>query len=224
MSKPGCMEMLCTSYQCVLDAKSLLLMEDGTRSGQYNWMPGNNSHMWGHTLQEATTGLMGTGQPQWTRIMSAVQFSYITQSLPSEFESDIKWPGLLSQVGDQGWCGVSWLQSAVSVFSDRLSISLGRKVTLSADTMLHCDHGRGRAGLGCMSGTVDTAWDMLRKHGTWDSNCSDTCEANTCHVYHSQPAYRVGRSNTGSHPHRQIFDFNKIKYYLKTVSFSQENG
>ena len=195
-TRPGCMEMMCSTHQCIIDVASYQDLEAGARSGLYQWRPGNTSALWGHRLQEAA-GLLGTGQPQWSRIMSPVQFSYNPASLPAQFQSSDHWPGLISPVMDQGWCGASWSHSAASVLSDRTSISRGRQVTLSSDGLLHCPHG-GRGQLGCVSGTVDTAWDMLRRYGTWDSGtCVDTCGAEaTCHVYRSQPAYRVGRADT----------------------------
>ena len=63
----------------------------------------NLSHLWGHTLLEASTGLLGTGQPDGGQrlVMSPVQFSYEPDTLPRVFRAEDKWPGLIGGAREQ---------------------------------------------------------------------------------------------------------------------------
>ena len=107
MSRPGCMEVLCSSHQCALDPASEQRLMVASVSGELDWRPGqgNLSHLWGHTLLEASTGLLGTSQPGWAAserlVMSPVQVSYDPDTLPRVFRAQDKWPGLIGGVRDQ---------------------------------------------------------------------------------------------------------------------------
>ena len=142
-----------------------------------------------------------------------MQFSYSPSLLPSMFSSSLAWPGLVSGVVDQGWCSSSWAMSAAGVAGDRTSIVLGRPVVISHQALLAGCGERGPAG--CVGGQVDHAWDHLRRYGAWASSCqagSSSCPSH-CHLYHTQPAYRVGRGNTHKHPRRTEQD---IMYEVMT--------
>lgn len=39
--------------------------------------------------------------------------------IPHEFDARKTWPGLISGVRDQGWCGSSWAFSTLGVAQDR---------------------------------------------------------------------------------------------------------
>ena len=159
------MEMLCSSYQCVIETSVFEELRQGYDDGVYTWRPGNTSAHWGHSLQEGVMGLLGTVDPSHSSIVTTVQSSYDPDMLPRQFSSVSTWPGLVSGVSDQGWCGVSWSQSALSVMEDRTSIMQGRRVTLT----------NARPGVTCGHGSIDLGWDRLRSAGV------------------SQPAYRVRR-------------------------------
>ena len=110
-------------------------------------------------------GLLGTVDPTHTTIVSTVQSSYDPAMLPSQFSAMSRWPGLVSGVSDQGWCGVSWWVSSLAVIQDRTSISRGRRVSLGqVSSVTGCGHAR-----------LDKGWDRLRVAGV------------------AQPAYRVRR-------------------------------
>ena len=96
--------------------------------------------------------------------MAAIRFSYSEKDLPREFESQSKWQGLNANVLDQGWCGASWAFSTASVASDRFVIdSKGKTIeNLSAHSIIACNT-RGQSG--CLGGSVDRAWNYLRKYG-----------------------------------------------------------
>ena len=145
--------------------------------------------------------------------MSAIQFSYSPSTLPTMFNTETAWPGLISPVTDQGWCSSSWAVSAVAVAGDRTSIGQGSPVVLSPQALLSCSK---RGPVGCVGGQVDQAWDHMRRHGSWSSSCqshsSSSCPSH-CHMHHTQPAYRVGRGNTHKHPRKNEQD---IMYELMT--------
>ena len=231
------MEVMCTTNQCMLEEKTMAELKDGEEGSLYSWKPANYTEFWGKTLEEGSRGKLGAEEPDITAAMevknlvmvltlimnilipqthhmSAVQFSYTQSSLPTQFNSLVAWPGLISPVPDQGWCSSSWAVSAVGVAGDRTSIGQGRPVVLSSQALLACGK-RGPAG--CVGGHVYQAWDQLRRHGSWSSTCqADTtfssCPSH-CHMHHTQPAYRVGRGNTNNHQRRNEHD---IMYELMT--------
>lgn len=96
--------------------------------------------------------------------MAAIRFKYDDKDLPREFDAKTKWPELNEMVMDQGWCGASWAFSTASVASDRFFIdSKGlNDVGLSPRAIIACNT-RGQSG--CHGGTVDRAWNYLRKYG-----------------------------------------------------------
>ena len=139
--------------------------------------------------------------------MSAVQLSYSSSSLPSEFSSLSTWPGLISPVSDQGWCSSSWAVSATGVAGDRTSIAQGSPLVLSSAALLACNK-RGPAS--CVTRQVDQAWNILRRDGAWSEDCQaaageGSCPGN-CMIYRTLPAYRVGRPNTGTDTSRNMED------------------
>ena len=107
MWRPGCMEVLCSSHQCALDPAVEQRLRAASVSGELGWRPGqsNQSQLWGHTLLEASTGLLGTSQSGWAAserlVMSPVQVSYDPDTLPRVFRAQDKWPGLIGGVRDQ---------------------------------------------------------------------------------------------------------------------------
>lgn len=51
--------------------------------------------------------------------MNSVKRVYDPRNLPREFDSYGKWPGMISGIENQGWCGSSWAISTAAVASDR---------------------------------------------------------------------------------------------------------
>ena len=63
MSKPGCMEVLCTTYQCMLEEKVISEMIEGEKQSIYTWKAANITEFWGKTLQEGINGKLGADKP-----------------------------------------------------------------------------------------------------------------------------------------------------------------
>lgn len=212
--KPGCMEVFCSREQCLVEPDVVQEINRGADTGVYGWRARNYTEYWGRTLEEGVKGRLGAIRPDYpvsnqVAHMSAIQFSYAPSTLPRAFQADQRWPRLLSDVKDQGWCSSSWALSTVGVASDRISIGRGERVNLGAQGLLNCDT-RGQAG--CKGGHVDQAWHFLRKTGSWEEDCipyrgsPSVCQIPRCHAYRTQPAYRVGRSNTYTLPRRREHD------------------
>lgn len=63
---------------------------------------------------------LGTLKPdRFVLKMSPLRRIYDPNSLPKEFDAEKKWPGLINNIQDQGWCGASWAISTTAVASDR---------------------------------------------------------------------------------------------------------
>lgn len=228
MSQPGCMELLCERNQCLVEEETLRELEAGRDI--YTWRPANYSQFWARSLKDGISKKLGAIRPDYpVRHMTAVEFSYSPSSLPVSFDTREKWGPLVGGIQDQGWCAASWAFSTASVASDRISIRDDRRVELSPQSLLSCDT-RGQAG--CQGGHVDQAWNFLRKYGALPVECfpytSAQGEISTCIVprkrridttslncpsldhhkglHKTQPAYRVGRTNTDKHPRRREQD------------------
>lgn len=226
---PGCMELMCDNDRCLIEKEVLRELEAGGEA-LYSWKPSNYSFLWGRTLQEGINMKLGAIRPDYpVNHMAALEFRYKESDLPDTFDSRQRWPSLLSGIQDQGWCSSSWAMSTASVASDRLSLSTGRRVSLSPQSLVSCDT-RGQAG--CKGGHLDQAWNFLRKYGVLPMECfpytSEAGEIAGCTVprrrkvdlsslncssldgrsglYKTQPAYRVGRHNTNTHPRRREQD------------------
>ncbi len=100
--------------------------------------------------------------------MSAVKFEYKTSDFPRSFDAREKWPGKITDVSDQGWCGASWAFSTVSVATDRFAIENQGSDELSAQALISCNT-QGQSG--CRGGHVDRAWNFLRRFGTVPDSC-----------------------------------------------------
>lgn len=216
--KPGCMEVLCSNLQCMLEKKTMEEQQNGAHQYIYTWKPSNYTEFWGKTLEEGIKSKLGADKPDEmvtskTRQMSAIQFSYSSSKLPHMFDAMSAWPGLISPIVSQGWCSSSWAVSSASVASDRTSIGKNKNIILSSDAILSC----GKKGQSqCGSGQVDHAWDHMRRYGSWTKTCqeksSKSCPVN-CHRFRTQPAYRVGRGNTDRNQHMNEED---IMYEIMT--------
>lgn len=105
---------------------------------------------------------MGTKEPAY-RVKAQSKLSNKPELLPRAFNSAQHWPGLITDVHDQGWCGSSWAISTASVASDRFGIQTKGKdaVTLAPQQLLSCV----RRQVGCDGGHLDWAWNYIRKIG-----------------------------------------------------------
>ena len=62
-SKPGCMDVMCSTYQCMLEEKVITELQEGADKFIYTWKPANSSEFWGKTLEEGINGKLGADKP-----------------------------------------------------------------------------------------------------------------------------------------------------------------
>lgn len=68
---------------------------------------------------------LGTLKPQnFVMKMNPVRRIYDPTALPREFDTEDTWPGYISGIQDQQWCGSSWAISTAAVASDRYTIHI----------------------------------------------------------------------------------------------------
>jgi hypothetical protein len=178
--------MSCEQNMCLVDLDLLSNITSSEKECS-TWKAHNFSDFWGRTLQEGVKYRLGTLNPhkmvsyyiktfsQTSKIFSLTYLlqictnsplnkCYKPKSHPRSFDARTKWPGWVSGIEDQGWCGSSWALSTVQVFSDRLALmSQGaEQVELSAQQLLECNS---RGQQACHGGHLDRAWRYLNKHG-----------------------------------------------------------
>ncbi|XP_034187639.1 tubulointerstitial nephritis antigen-like [Osmia lignaria lignaria] len=162
-------EVLCEQNRCLQERE--LIEEINAMSPSLKWKARNYSEFHGRTLKEGVQLRLGTLNPSRSVYrMNAVQRIYDPESLPREFDARHRWPGDISDIEDQGWCGASWAISSAHVASDRFAImSKGAdSVLLSAQHLLSCNN---RGQQGCNGGHLDRAWMFMRKFGLVDEHC-----------------------------------------------------
>lgn len=68
------------------------------------WKSTNYSQFQGRKLKEGITLRLGTFEPR-QKVKGMTRLSNRLEPLPPNFNSLKEWPGLISQIRDQGWCG-----------------------------------------------------------------------------------------------------------------------
>lgn len=68
------------------------------------WKARNYSEFYGHKLKEGLIYRLGTIEPR-VRVKTMSRLSNRMEALRREFDSRSEWPGHISKVPDQGWCG-----------------------------------------------------------------------------------------------------------------------
>ena len=61
--KPGCMEVLCSTFQCLLEEEVMTELMEGEEESIYSWKPANFSEFWGKTLEDGINGKLGATKP-----------------------------------------------------------------------------------------------------------------------------------------------------------------
>ena len=61
--KPGCMEVLCSTFQCLLEEEVMAELMKGEADSIYTWKPANFSEFWGKTLEDGINGKLGATKP-----------------------------------------------------------------------------------------------------------------------------------------------------------------
>lgn len=156
-------KVICEEKTCLMDQSVVEAVND--QSSFLGWRATNYSQFWGRSLDDGNLLRLGTVDSSRTRQkMHPIYRGGRIEDLPRELDARQKWPGLISGVHDQGWCGASWAISTADVASDRFGImSKGEdKVQLSAQQLLSCND---RYQKGCLGGHVDRAWIFVRKNG-----------------------------------------------------------
>ncbi|CAI9732236.1 peptidase C1 [Octopus vulgaris] len=156
----------CTRHACLMRRD----MVETINYGQYGWRASNYSFLHGLTLADGIKYRLGTFQPSNQVFSMSALKSHHEDSLPESFDSRQRWPGLISDIRDQGDCGSSWALSTAAIASDRLAIgSNGRIVkTLSPQHLLSCVGGSNNS---CEGGNIDQAWGFLRRYGGVTEDC-----------------------------------------------------
>lgn len=149
--------MECEQDECISDTD--VINNVNRMSRDLGWVARNYTEFWGRKLKEGLDLRLGTKEP--TFLVQRLTVKPI--DLPSHFNANEKWRGLISDVRDQGWCGSSWAISTATVASDRFSIqSKGREnVELAPQQFLSCVRNQ----QGCHGGRLDTAWNYFRREG-----------------------------------------------------------
>jgi hypothetical protein len=68
------------------------------------WKSANYSQFEGRKLKEGLTLRLGTFEPR-LRVKQMTRLSNLPEDFPENFSSLIEWPGAISTIRDQGWCG-----------------------------------------------------------------------------------------------------------------------
>ncbi|XP_017768162.1 PREDICTED: tubulointerstitial nephritis antigen-like [Nicrophorus vespilloides] len=163
----GRMEMLCDQNECIINTDIM----SSVNQLSYGWTASNHSEFWGRTLNDGIRLRLGTFEPhRFVLNMNPVKKIYSLDSIPKTFDADDVWPGKITRVQDQGWCGSSWAISTAAVASDRFAIiSRGlEEPHLSAQHLLSCNN---RGQQSCNGGYLDKAWMFLKKFGVVNEEC-----------------------------------------------------
>ena len=62
-TKPGCMEVTCSTHKCILEEDVITELKEGERRSLYTWTPSNFSDFWGKSLEEGKMGKLGAERP-----------------------------------------------------------------------------------------------------------------------------------------------------------------
>jgi hypothetical protein len=92
----------CEKDACLSEANVINNINRESRS--LGWKAYNYTEFYGKKLKEGLTYRLGTFEPR-VKVKSMSRLSNRLESLPKEFDSLAQWPGLISEIRDQGWCG-----------------------------------------------------------------------------------------------------------------------
>lgn len=150
----------CEQNVCLIDES--LVHNVNSISNTLGWKATNYSEFWGRKYQDGLELRLGTKEPTY-KVKAMTKLSNRPESLPRSFDSRNNWPGLITGIRDQGWCGSSWAISTASVASDRFGIQTKGKeaVELAPQHLLSCV----RKQSGCSGAHLDWAWNYIRKIG-----------------------------------------------------------
>ena len=75
--KPGCMEVLCTTYQCILEEKAIAGVIEGEEKSIYTWKASNHTDFWRKTLEEGINGKLGADKPDMMVTVKVWLFAFL---------------------------------------------------------------------------------------------------------------------------------------------------
>uniref|UniRef100_A0A1B0DH06 Peptidase C1A papain C-terminal domain-containing protein n=1 Tax=Phlebotomus papatasi TaxID=29031 RepID=A0A1B0DH06_PHLPP len=172
-------QVLCDRETCLVDEDLLHNINSASRT--LGWRASNYTEFWGRKYSDGLDLRLGTFEPTYP-VKAMTRLTSRRSEHPRSFDSRDQWPGFVSRVVDQGWCGSSWAVSTTSVASDRFAIlSKGREVVqLAPQHLLSCV----RKQRGCNGGHLDVAWNYLRRAGVADEECYPyEASRNKCRVH-----------------------------------------
>jgi cathepsin B len=141
---------------------------DHVNGRRTTWVAGHNDKFDGMTVGQAKS-LMGTllDGPRPPALVS----QYDSEAVPDSFDARTQWSDCpsVTLVRDQSACGSCWAFGSTESFNDRLCISTGNKVILSAADVLACCEWT--CGMGCNGGYPQSAWNYFRSKGAVTQSC-----------------------------------------------------
>lgn len=212
-------EIMCERDSCLVEPEVIRAVNARNAAGALPWRASNFTTFWGKRLDEGLTQRLGTLQPQRAvRRMRPIKRGHAHESqtaalarLPRSFDARTRWPGRVSRVADQGWCGASWAVSTAQVASDRFALmSSGEEDARLAPMHLLACNTRGQRA--CNGGHLDRAWFFLRKYGLVDEECypytADNGEVGSCRLPLRTTLQAAGcraRQRIGSSPRTSLY-------------------
>ncbi|XP_063388196.1 tubulointerstitial nephritis antigen [Cydia fagiglandana] len=160
-----------TEWSCERDA--CLMSDDvvyGVNQPGLGWRAYNYSQFYGKKLKDGLTYKLGT-LPLSPETQRMLPIEYDSDApLPDSFDARQRWPGYITPIVDQGWCGSDWAVSIASIASDRFGIMSNgaESLVLSPQTLLSCNRRHQR---GCGGGNIDVAWNFAGEHGLVEEKC-----------------------------------------------------
>ncbi|XP_026318289.1 uncharacterized peptidase C1-like protein F26E4.3 [Hyposmocoma kahamanoa] len=162
----GNMDWICSSDPCIIDERIL----DEVNRGFTTWKAANYSEFYNKKLKDGIIYKLGT-LPLSAETLRMYPIRYNKDiEYPRHFDSRTRWPGLISPIVDQAWCGSDWAVSIAGVASDRFAIQSNgiENMVLSPQTLVSCNT---RGQQSCDGGHIDIAWNFARTHGLVDEAC-----------------------------------------------------
>ncbi|KPJ00735.1 Tubulointerstitial nephritis antigen [Papilio xuthus] len=156
----------CEDDPCLMSSSVV----EGVNRGGSSWRAYNYPEFRNKKLKEGLIYKLGTFPLNAeTRRMGPLRYDKDVP-YPTQFDARTRWPGFISPIVDQGWCGSDWAVSLAGVASDRFAIQSNgaENMVLSPQTLLSCNV---RAQQGCHGGHIDVAWNFARGHGLVDEKC-----------------------------------------------------
>ncbi|XP_039763128.1 uncharacterized peptidase C1-like protein F26E4.3 [Pararge aegeria] len=176
--KRDCHECVCEKYPNMdvayfkCDNDPCIMSEQvyrGVSSDRSTWRAYRNyTQFYGKKLKDGLIYMLGTlplnNEVEAISVPSKSELNY-----PLHFDARDHWPGFISPIVNQEWCGSDWAITVATVASDRFAIQSNgaEKVVLSPQIQLSCNKEQN----GCQGGYIDKAWNFARLYGLVDEEC-----------------------------------------------------